>query len=242
MIIPKRFTINGAKWTADGQYITGPVCHGRTYFPRSTYSHRLHKRSSRGKFYTSANAPKRSGTKPSTLPLEDMGVPLHKHDEKFIDRGWANRLTQIVNPAEFLRQEQSHSPTEPFKALETCLRQFHAVRAQAVPVRRDRGAVLRQTGCTKPPSCNVKNGTPLAGTSSSSSSLCFDALVAKAGSKHPEQELCVTPKLHPTGWWDADGYLRGKVDLTILQPERKARVRVVDYKTGKDGHIDTDQL
>lgn len=69
----------------------------------------------------------------------------------------------------------------------------------------------------------------------------LDALKRKAGEKQVEKELCVSPKLHPRGWWADDGYLRGKVDFIALQPEQK-HAFVVDYKTGKDKYIDMDQL
>ena len=98
MIIPKRFTVNGAKWTVEQvQSITGPVCHGRTYF--STSHIRIAYTNGRGKFYTPRQRAEAFWHETIHVALEDMGIPLHKHDEKFID-ALANRLTQVVNSAE----------------------------------------------------------------------------------------------------------------------------------------------
>jgi hypothetical protein len=69
----------------------------------------------------------------------------------------------------------------------------------------------------------------------------IDSLLQKPGTKLAEQELCVSPRLEPRGWWDHDGFLRAKVDLVVLQPERR-HAFVVDYKSGSDRYIDTDQL
>lgn len=126
------------------------------------------------------------------------------------------------------------------KAFETCPRQFHEVRVLKKYPFVETEEQRYGNRLHKAAELYVLKGTPLAQEFEFIKPV-LDALLAKAGSKHPEQELCVTPRLHPTGWWDADGYLRGKIDLTILQPERK-HAFVVDYKTGKDKYIDTDQL
>lgn len=126
------------------------------------------------------------------------------------------------------------------KAFETCARQYHEVRVlKRFPYVQSDEAKYGDR-LHKAAELYVRDGKEL------EQEFLFikpmlDALLAKAGAKMTEQELCVTPKLHPTGWWDADGYLRGKVDLVVLQPERR-HAFVVDYKTGKDKYIDTDQL
>lgn len=126
------------------------------------------------------------------------------------------------------------------KAFETCPRQYHEMRILKRFPYVETDEQKYGNRLHKAAELYVKHGTALEQEFDFIKPL-LDTLLAKAGSKHPEQELCVTPKLHPTGWWDADGYLRGKVDLTILQPERR-HAYVVDYKTGKDKYIDTDQL
>ena len=45
-----------------------------------------------------------------------------------------------------------------------------------------------------------------------------------------ESELCLTEELKPTGWWDADAWLRSKLDVLVLQG---ADAVVMDWKTGK---------
>lgn len=125
-------------------------------------------------------------------------------------------------------------------AFETCARQFHEVRVLKKYPFVETDEQRYGNRLHKAAELYVKDGTPLEPEFVHIQPL-LDTLMAKPGAKMPEQELCVTPKLHPTGWWDRDGYLRGKVDLVILQPERK-HAFVVDYKTGKDKYIDMDQL
>lgn len=49
---------------------------------------------------------------------------------------------------------------------------------------------------------------------------------------HPEQEMTLNKKLRPTGWWDADAWFRGKIDVLMLN-EPKTKAIVLDWKTGK---------
>lgn len=138
-----------------------------------------------------------------------------------------------------MAKSKAHSYSS-LKAFETCPRQYHEVRVLKKHPFVETEEQRYGNRLHKAAELYVLRGTPLEPEFEFIRGL-LDTLKAKAGAKHPEQELCVTPKLHPTGWWDADGYLRGKVDLVILQPERK-HAFVVDYKTGKDKYIDTDQL
>lgn len=138
-----------------------------------------------------------------------------------------------------MAKSKAHSYSS-LKAFETCPRQYHEVRVLKLHPFVETEERRYGNRLHKAAELYVKSGTPLQPEFDFIKPL-LDTLIAKAGAKMPEQELCVTPKLHPTGWWDADGYLRGKVDLVVLQPERR-HAYVVDYKTGKDKHIDTDQL
>jgi len=45
-----------------------------------------------------------------------------------------------------------------------------------------------------------------------------------------EQELTLNEELVPTGWWDADAWMRSKLDVLIIHGDKAA---VFDYKTGK---------
>lgn len=61
--------------------------------------------------------------------------------------------------------------------------------------------------------------------------LCQSVLkLASNGVLHIEHELVLNDTLHPTGWWDADAWLRSKLDvLVVIGPDAV----VMDWKTGK---------
>jgi len=46
-----------------------------------------------------------------------------------------------------------------------------------------------------------------------------------------EHELTINKSMTPTGWWDADAWLRSKLDILITRGDGKALV--MDWKTGK---------
>ena len=54
--------------------------------------------------------------------------------------------------------------------------------------------------------------------------------LAEGGELYIEKELVLTEKLTPTGWWDADAWLRSKLDVLVIQG---ADAVVMDWKTGK---------
>lgn len=45
-----------------------------------------------------------------------------------------------------------------------------------------------------------------------------------------EQEMTLTENLTPTGWWDADAWLRSKLDVLVIKGDEAV---VMDWKTGK---------
>jgi hypothetical protein len=45
-----------------------------------------------------------------------------------------------------------------------------------------------------------------------------------------ENQLCVDENFQPTGWWDADGWFRGVVDVAVVDG---TSATVLDWKTGK---------
>lgn len=59
-----------------------------------------------------------------------------------------------------------------------------------------------------------------------------DELKAKGGQFFAEAELCVDIDRVPTGWWDANGHARCKVDLLHISADGKVGT-VIDWKTGK---------
>ena len=128
------------------------------------------------------------------------------------------------------------------KAFDTCPRQYHEMRVLKNYKREQTDEQKYGDRLHKAAELYVKRSAPLDAEFMFIKNV-LDALIAKQGEKLAEKELCVTPTLAPApeGWWDPDGWLRGKIDLTILQPEKR-HAFVVDYKTGKDKYIDTDQL
>lgn len=54
--------------------------------------------------------------------------------------------------------------------------------------------------------------------------------LATGGELHIEKELVLTEELKPTGWWDADAWLRSKLDILVL---KGGDAVVMDWKTGK---------
>jgi RecB family exonuclease len=54
--------------------------------------------------------------------------------------------------------------------------------------------------------------------------------LAAPGEPHVEKELVLTENLTPTGWWDADAWLRSKLDVLVILGNVAV---VMDWKTGK---------
>jgi hypothetical protein len=54
--------------------------------------------------------------------------------------------------------------------------------------------------------------------------------IAKSGTLYVEKELVLTDELKPTGWWDADAWLRSKLDVLVVVGDTAV---VMDWKTGK---------
>ena len=54
--------------------------------------------------------------------------------------------------------------------------------------------------------------------------------IATGGQLLIEKELVLTENLTPTGWWDADAWLRSKLDILVING---VLANVMDWKTGK---------
>jgi RecB family exonuclease len=54
--------------------------------------------------------------------------------------------------------------------------------------------------------------------------------IASNGELHIEKELVLNDNLTPTGWWDADAWLRSKLDVLVITGNDAV---VMDWKTGK---------
>lgn len=54
--------------------------------------------------------------------------------------------------------------------------------------------------------------------------------MATGGELHVEKELVLNDNLTPTGWWDADAWIRSKLDVLVIKGNHAV---VMDWKTGK---------
>lgn len=78
---------------------------------------------------------------------------------------------------------------------------------------------------------NRLKGEPLPNDAVSYEPLCKAVEHAsKGGELHVEKELVLNQNLEPTGWWDADAWLRSKLDVLVLKGDTAL---VMDWKTGK---------
>jgi hypothetical protein len=69
----------------------------------------------------------------------------------------------------------------------------------------------------------------------------LDALLAKPGRKLCEYEMALTVDLKPCAWASPDAWVRGIVDLAIVDDDNLT-AWVVDYKTGNNKYPDREQL
>jgi len=74
----------------------------------------------------------------------------------------------------------------------------------------------------------LKDGTPLPDYLKKFEGTC-QALLAKSGRLDAELELVLNQDLVPTGWWDADAWLRSKLDVSIIDGTKSFSL---DWKTG----------
>lgn len=54
--------------------------------------------------------------------------------------------------------------------------------------------------------------------------------IAEGGELHIEREMVLNENLEPTGWWDADAWLRSKLDILVVNGDMAV---VMDWKTGR---------
>jgi len=98
MIIPKAFTVGKKRYVIERVYaLFSPPCFGRTFF--STLKIKIAATNGHGKCYTSKERETAFWHEAVHTCLEDMGVPVVEHDEKFV-QALAVRLAQISNTAE----------------------------------------------------------------------------------------------------------------------------------------------
>lgn len=77
----------------------------------------------------------------------------------------------------------------------------------------------------------LRDKTPLPPEASMYEGLCRSLeRAAVGGTLTIEHELTLNQDLAPTGWWDADAWLRSKLDVLVVRDDRAV---VIDWKTGK---------
>ncbi len=57
--------------------------------------------------------------------------------------------------------------------------------------------------------------------------------LAEGNNLFVEHEVTINKSMQPTGWWDADAWLRSKLDILIVHGEGSTKALVMDWKTGK---------
>ena len=67
----------------------------------------------------------------------------------------------------------------------------------------------------------------------------LDSLIAIPGTKYPEYEMALTPDKQPCGFRDSGRWVRGIVDLLIVDGDYAF---IIDYKTGSNRYPDPKQL
>jgi hypothetical protein len=78
----------------------------------------------------------------------------------------------------------------------------------------------------------LRDKTPLPEEAAKFEPICH-SLEQSAGNDsefYIEKELVLNDKLEPTGWWDADVWLRSKLDILVVRGDKAI---VIDWKTGK---------
>ena len=124
-------------------------------------------------------------------------------------------------------------------SFETCPRKHYLTRVAKVVTEPQGEALVWGNAVHAALEKHLKDGTALPPTMKSFMPL-VDKLLSKVDGMVVlvEQELCVDANFDPCGWWDKQGWFRGKVDAAFIAGDTAF---VVDWKTGKVKN-DPDQL
>jgi CRISPR/Cas system-associated exonuclease Cas4 (RecB family) len=120
------------------------------------------------------------------------------------------------------------SPTS-LSDFETCPRRFYITRVSK-QVREPQTAQLAEGNKQHKALENALKGTEGLPHAYKHYQPIIDRLRAAPGIKQAERDFALTSSFKPTGYWDKDAWVRGKVDVTIVLPTSAV---VIDYKTGK---------
>lgn len=118
------------------------------------------------------------------------------------------------------------------KLFENCPKRYELQRIQKVLVDEGGEASIYGDRVHKSLETRLKEDTDLPQELERYEELCraVEKLVSLGGELHIEKELVLNDNLLPTGWWDADAWLRSKLDVLVLNGNTAV---VMDWKTGK---------
>lgn len=120
---------------------------------------------------------------------------------------------------------------------ETCPRRHYLTRVCKVVVEPQTEATTHGNAVHKALEGSVRDALPLDSKYKQYEPL-VETIRSAPGVKQTEYKFALTRNFTPTGYWDKDAWVRGVLDLQVLQP---ASVTILDYKTGKP-KPDADQL
>lgn len=120
----------------------------------------------------------------------------------------------------------SHSA---IKMFENCPKQYNHVRIRK-DVKDSMGeAAMWGVRVHEELEARLRDKTPLPAESAKYEPYCA-AFEATPGELLVEQEITLNQDLNETGWWDADAWLRSKLDVAVLNGSKAV---IADWKTGK---------
>jgi len=119
-----------------------------------------------------------------------------------------------------------------------CPRQYHECRVLQGREKKVSQQMIYGTEVHKALEDYVELGTPLAKNYEQFKAV-VDELIAIPGTKYPEYKMALYRDKAPCGFDDANRWVRGIVDLLIVDG---SNAFIVDYKTGSDRFADTKQL
>jgi hypothetical protein len=131
----------------------------------------------------------------------------------------------------------SHSS---LKDYEGCPRRYHEVRVLKRAKQKDTSQTLYGTAVHAAAENYVKDKTPIPEEFNFMYPV-VEHVLAKGPIHHPEYEMALDIGCSPCAWDSKDKWVRGIVDLLVIDPENYT-VWLVDYKTGGNRYPDTGQL
>lgn len=127
------------------------------------------------------------------------------------------------------------------KAFEQCPKQFYHVKHLGEYPQEETDVIREGNEFHKAAELYIGEGKALPSRFSYAKPI-LDSLNKKQGNKFVEIKLGITESLVPCSFFSEQVWIRGIIDLLIIDPENKL-AWVIDYKTGKNAkYADTDQL